>query len=377
MFASEAARLREILLAAGEVSPLLNLGSSTGHFRKVEKPHIETELFAPLRDAGIEVVHCDLKPAEGVDVAGDILDPQVQASLATRGFRCVLLSNLLEHVTDRTAVAKACEAIAGAGGLVLVTVPSSFPFHADPIDTGYRPKPQDLAAVFAGSDAVLAEEVEGPTYRERLREEGRRRWRAAANDLVGACRPSAAQKRPREAQPLALVQPALPGLGRVAAGSHFVVALFEQPHLHLAASKRSSASLRPAAPIFRRWSGEDSSWAIRVSSKAVSCSGTRKPVSPSITASAIPPCSLATTGRPEAAASTTTLGSPSASPLFAVTLGAASRAQRRRRLANWSGELAKEVDRVFHAELPCLPFERRTQRPVAADDQACRRDSSP
>lgn len=172
MFASEAARLREILLAAGDVSPLLNLGSSTGHFRTVEKPHVEAELFKPLREAGIEVVHCDLKSALGVDIAGDILDPALQQQLVAKGFRCALLSNLLEHVADRGAVVAACETIVGQGGLILATVPSSFPFHADPIDTGFRPTPEELAALFANSDPVLLEEVDGPTYRERMRQRG-------------------------------------------------------------------------------------------------------------------------------------------------------------------------------------------------------------
>jgi hypothetical protein len=172
VFASEAVRLREVLLAAGEVSPLLNLGSSSAAFREAEKPHIERELFAPLRAAGIAIVHCDLKPAPGVDVAGDILDRDIQRSLAAGGFRCVLLSNLLEHVADRAAVAAACEAIVGPDGLVLATVPSSFPYHADPIDTLYRPAPGELAALFANSTAVLVEEVAGPTGRERMRERG-------------------------------------------------------------------------------------------------------------------------------------------------------------------------------------------------------------
>ena len=51
------------------------------------------------------------------------------------GFRCVLLSNLLEHVQDREKLASSCEEIVGTGGLILATVPSSYPYHADPIDT--------------------------------------------------------------------------------------------------------------------------------------------------------------------------------------------------------------------------------------------------
>jgi hypothetical protein len=172
MFQAEAIRLREILLAQDGVSPLLNLGSSTRQFREEAKPHVERELFAPLRAAGVEIVHCDLKAADGVDFAGDILDPAVVGALKARGFRSVLLSNLLEHVRDREKVAVACEEIAGPGGLILATVPSSYPYHADPIDTYYRPSPAELAEAFGRSEPVAAEEVAGQTWAEDLKARG-------------------------------------------------------------------------------------------------------------------------------------------------------------------------------------------------------------
>jgi hypothetical protein len=172
MFDREAARLREILLGQRAVSPLLNLGSSTGEFRESTKPHIHEELFGPLAAAGVRVLHSDLKQAEGVDLAGDILDPAVMGDLKAHGFKCVLCSNLLEHVRDRDAVAAACEEIAGPGGLILATVPSSFPYHADPIDTGFRPSPAALAALFAGSETLLAEELPGRTYKEDMKARG-------------------------------------------------------------------------------------------------------------------------------------------------------------------------------------------------------------
>jgi SAM-dependent methyltransferase len=172
VFQAEAIRLRRILLDLQGISPLLNLGSSTGHFREVTQPHIERELFAPLRAAGVQVVHCDLKEDEGVDFAGDILDPDVIRRLKTGGFKCILLSNLLEHVRDREAVAVACEEIVGPGGFILATVPSSYPFHADPIDTYYRPSPAELAKTFGRSELLIGEEVEEPTYAEELRARG-------------------------------------------------------------------------------------------------------------------------------------------------------------------------------------------------------------
>ena len=168
MFDREAARLREILLAQRAVSPLLNLGSSTRAFREIAKPHIQRELFGPLEAAGIRIIHADLKQADGVDVAGDILDLSVRTGLAARGFKCLLCANLLEHVRDRAAVAAACEAIVGPGGLILATAPSSYPYHADPIDTGFRPSPAALAAAFTNSVPLLTEELVGRTYAEEV-----------------------------------------------------------------------------------------------------------------------------------------------------------------------------------------------------------------
>lgn len=199
MFEAEAVRLREILLGRGMASPLLNLGSSTRAFREQAKPHIERELFAPLRAAGVEIFHSDVKQADGVDLAGDILDPAVNAGLKALGFRALLIANMLEHVRDRAGVIAACEEIVGPGGLILATVPSSFPYHADPIDTGYRPTPQALAAAFSGSEAVLAEEVAGQTYREQIGARGSSVLHELARTLgflaVSPFRPKSARAR--------------------------------------------------------------------------------------------------------------------------------------------------------------------------------------
>jgi hypothetical protein len=186
MFVAEAARIREILADAGPVSPLLNLGSSTGVYRRERKPHIERLLFAPLRETGVAVDHCDLKPGEGVDISGDFMDASLRAELRGRRYRCLLVANMLEHVRDRDAVAAACEEIVGPGGLVLATVPSSYPYHADPIDSLYRPSPAALAALFRGSEPVISESVAGPSYAERIAEEGSTPLRAFGSTLLAA-----------------------------------------------------------------------------------------------------------------------------------------------------------------------------------------------
>lgn len=199
MLDTEAQRLAEILLARSDASPLLNLGSSTRAFRETDRPHIQARLFAPLEARGVTVLHSDLKAGDGVDLTGDILDPRISADLAARRFGCILMSSMLEHVRDRAAVIAACEAIAGSAGLILATVPSSYPYHADPIDTGYRPTPAQLAAAFKRSAPIIAEEIEGPTYAEQLRATGTPVWHAAAATLLWALifplRPKSARAR--------------------------------------------------------------------------------------------------------------------------------------------------------------------------------------
>jgi hypothetical protein len=180
----EAARLCEILLAQQDVSPLLNLGSSTREFRERAKPHIEAALFGPLRAAGVAVLHSDLKQGDGIDLTGDVLDPAVRERVKAMGFKCVLISNMLEHVRDRAAVIAACEDIAGAGGLILASVPASYPYHADPLDTGYRPTGAELAASFTRSRALLAEELDGQTFAQRIAARGSSAWRELAATLL-------------------------------------------------------------------------------------------------------------------------------------------------------------------------------------------------
>jgi SAM-dependent methyltransferase len=66
-----------------------------------------------------------------------------------RGYDADLLlcSNLLEHLTDPGAFARACASLVKPGGRALVTVPYSYPYHADPIDTMFRPSPEQLVAL--------------------------------------------------------------------------------------------------------------------------------------------------------------------------------------------------------------------------------------
>lgn len=157
---TEEARWIGRTLSALQLAPgaaVLDIGSSTLRFRTRVQPHIDACVFAPLRERGLAVVHLDAKDDEGVDVVCDITDPAVDPAAALgRTFDVVLCTNLLEHVADRERTARVVLGLAGPGGYLVVTVPRRYRRHLDPIDTMYRPRPDDLAAVFTSLDPRLA-----------------------------------------------------------------------------------------------------------------------------------------------------------------------------------------------------------------------------
>lgn len=149
--------------------PLCNVGSSTDRFRRVEQPWIDEFIFRPARERGLQVVHMDVRSAPGVDVVGDLSDPPFLATLSDMGFQSVFCSNLLEHVTNRESLCKALVSLIRPGGHILVSVPYQYPFHLDPIDTGFRPDIEELASLFPSMHSVDGEIVTGGTYLDSLR----------------------------------------------------------------------------------------------------------------------------------------------------------------------------------------------------------------
>jgi len=176
MFAAEARWIGDQLAAfpAEQLSPLLNIGSSTGEFRETVQPWIMRHVFRPLAERGVEIVHLDARSGPGIDIRADLLDDVDFARVGSTRYRTVLCCNVLEHVRDSGAFARRCAELVLPGGVIVVTVPRSYPHHHDPIDTLYRPTPAEAAALFAGSSVLNAEIIDvGESYRGEVR---RRPW---------------------------------------------------------------------------------------------------------------------------------------------------------------------------------------------------------
>jgi len=140
-----------------ELSPLLNVGSSTAHFREIENPHIQENIFQPLKDYGVRVEHLDMKRDEGVDLVGDLTNPTFLAELKKKKFQSVFCTNLLEHVPNPAEVCRAMEQAVVSGGWIIVTGPNLYKYHPDPMDTKFRPSVEEVASLFPSSKLIAGE----------------------------------------------------------------------------------------------------------------------------------------------------------------------------------------------------------------------------
>ena len=166
MRTQEAAWIGEKLRALTGVRVVLNLGSGSKRFREVSKPYIDRDIFDPLVRSGARVVHSDLKSGEGIDISGDLFDPAVQGRLRGLAPDTLLACNIMEHLPRdcRERFPAALDSVLAPGGVLVITVPYSYPYHADPIDTLYRPSPKELCALFPTYEVLEARTIESESY---------------------------------------------------------------------------------------------------------------------------------------------------------------------------------------------------------------------
>jgi len=152
-----------------ELSPVLNLGSSTAKFRKVHQPFIDELIFAPLAARGVEVIHVDIKAADGVDISADILTDAGLEEVRKRAPKSLICTHVFEHLVEREPFADRLIKMLPVGGLFFVSVPSSYHQHNDPIDTMYRPSPDQLAELFPGQAILDKRSLVGDNYWSHVR----------------------------------------------------------------------------------------------------------------------------------------------------------------------------------------------------------------
>jgi hypothetical protein len=127
-----------------------HLGSSTQDFRSIQQPYIDDEIFRPLSGtSGVRVVHCDIRDEPGVDVVIDLSRPEAAGAIEGLQANVYLLFNILEHVPTPQSLVDVLVGVARPGDHLIVSGPRRYPYHADPIDTLFRPSARDLRALFS------------------------------------------------------------------------------------------------------------------------------------------------------------------------------------------------------------------------------------
>ena len=141
MYIENAAWVRDALAVVSlpEGARVIDVGSSTLHYRTIEQPHVEREVLAPLRARGLRLTHLDGKEAEGVDVVQDLdtATPELAERLGT--FDLVLCIGLLGYVKEPTNTLDVVASLVSEDGWLVSTTPESYRRTRDPHDNMWRP----------------------------------------------------------------------------------------------------------------------------------------------------------------------------------------------------------------------------------------------
>ena len=157
-----------ILKLANPGQKLLNIGSSTVKFRNQIQPHINKNIFKPIKENGIIVIHTDIQNEDGVDLVGDLMGEQFIKTLEREQFDFILRSNLLEHLKEINPICHIIERILKKNGHAIITVPYNYPYHLDPIDNMFRPTVKELSNKFSNLKTLNVEILEAKSYNSKL-----------------------------------------------------------------------------------------------------------------------------------------------------------------------------------------------------------------
>ena len=152
---------------------MLNIGSSTREYRETTQPWIRDFLIDPLQRRGVKIIHSDMRSGDGIDIKANISDDADVEQLRVLNAKSVLCCNMLEHVQDPGDVALRCLGLVPEGGYIVVTVPYSYPHHRDPIDTMFRPNPDEVISLFRTVQVMDREIIAVGSYRDNV---GKRPW---------------------------------------------------------------------------------------------------------------------------------------------------------------------------------------------------------
>ncbi len=144
--------------------PVLNIGSSTKEYRQIRQPYNQEFIFDHFNDEANQVIHIDMKEAEGVDMVGNLLDANFREKLKSLKSPLIFFNGILLHLDKKTReeMAKILYDILPSGGYLIVSSSLIFPAVHDPVDSFYREKATKMHKnLFPMFNCIAAEDVKG------------------------------------------------------------------------------------------------------------------------------------------------------------------------------------------------------------------------
>lgn len=137
---------------------VLDLGSCSDHYRRLEQGYIDYYIFWPLRKMGNKITHVDSQLTDGVDIVCDVsLGKPKKVFEKIIPADIVIATSLLEHVESKENAIQNIAGLVCPGGYLIVTVPQKFPYHPAPIDNMYRPSPEALSSLLPKDMFIILE----------------------------------------------------------------------------------------------------------------------------------------------------------------------------------------------------------------------------
>jgi hypothetical protein len=150
---------------------IINLGSGNVEELKKNKPWVSKNVFEIFKKQKAKILHVDAENFPGVDIVQDLSEPcSLTFCDKLKGSKLFILANVLEHIPKKAHadfLKKIYGKMKSKDGL-MITVPYDYPYHADPIDTLYRPTPEDLHKLLPLT-WLEGEIVSAGSYREEFR----------------------------------------------------------------------------------------------------------------------------------------------------------------------------------------------------------------
>jgi len=143
-------------------SVVLNFGSQNQKYNK-ENKYLMDYVINPLRKK-CQIKNLDLQSGDGIDYSGNLYEDDFFAKMKAIQFDCILLCNVLEHVTNIEVLTSRVAELIKPGGYIVFTGPNQYPLHHDPIDNGFRPDIKQILRLFKGFKLIKGEIVIDQTY---------------------------------------------------------------------------------------------------------------------------------------------------------------------------------------------------------------------